>query len=214
MTINPYDTLGLDKDCTSEQIKKAYKMAAKKHHPDKEGGDNKKFALVKTSYDTLKDKKKRDDYDKYGVIDENQSVGSKEETVANRLRQIFVAVLSRIPLDDLPYTDIIKEMKIEVIKKTAQLESQLQQARTGKDATQKILKKLEKKLKRKGGKPNFLLDLLRHSLTESNQQVYQIGKEQDIQQEMLNMVAEFSYDFEENPNDGYPYVAGFPTGFF
>ena len=37
---NLYDVLGLEKDATADQIKKAFRLAAVKHHPDKNGGDS------------------------------------------------------------------------------------------------------------------------------------------------------------------------------
>ena len=60
-----YSILGLKKDCTEEEIKKAYKKAAIKHHPDK-GGDAEKFKELSHAYETLKDPEKRQIYDQYG----------------------------------------------------------------------------------------------------------------------------------------------------
>lgn len=212
MTINPYEILGLSKDCTAEQIKKAYKMSAKKHHPDK-GGSPKQFAIVKTAYDTLRDKKKRQDYDDYGVIDDN-ATQDPTEVAASRLRGVFVAVLAKIPLEELPYVDIIYKMKEEIIQKMAQLEGSIMKSRDGKEATKKVLKVVEKKLKRKGIKPNFLLELLRHGLSESDQQIFQLRKEQNLHQEMLNMLKEFSYDTEKRDSTETPaYMSDFSTYF-
>lgn len=194
MTLNPYETLGLDKHCTSEQIKNAYKNMAKQHHPDK-GGDPKKFALVKTSYDTLKDKKKRQEYDDHGVIDDG-AVQSKDEVAAGRLRQIFLNVLKQGIVEYLGTVDIIMHMRSQILHLMNPVENSLTQARYGKEKTQIALKIVEKRLKRKGQKPNFLLDMLRHGLTESDQQIFQINKELKIYGDMLDMLEEFSYDYE------------------
>lgn len=59
-----YKILGVDKNATQEEIKKAYKKLAKKYHPDnKETGDEKKFKEVKEAYDILSDNMKRFAYD-------------------------------------------------------------------------------------------------------------------------------------------------------
>jgi len=57
-----YKTLGVDKNASDKDIKRAYRKLAMKHHPDK-GGDSKKFASITEAYDTLKDPQKRAAYD-------------------------------------------------------------------------------------------------------------------------------------------------------
>jgi curved DNA-binding protein len=53
--MTPYQTLGLAPDATEEEIKKAYKRLAMKHHPDR-GGDEAKFKEVKEAYEILMNK--------------------------------------------------------------------------------------------------------------------------------------------------------------
>ena len=60
-----YDILGVTKESTSAQIKKAYRKLAIKNHPDK-GGDPEKFKKISVAYDTLSDPEKKELYDKYG----------------------------------------------------------------------------------------------------------------------------------------------------
>jgi curved DNA-binding protein len=65
---NYYDILGVTEDASNDQIRKAFKDIAKKEHPDR-GGDEAKFKEANEAYDTLKDTKKRQEYDtvrKYG----------------------------------------------------------------------------------------------------------------------------------------------------
>ena len=58
-----YDTLGVDKTATQDQIKKAYRKLSMKHHPDKTGGDDTKFKEINEAYETLSDANKRKQYD-------------------------------------------------------------------------------------------------------------------------------------------------------
>ena len=59
---NYYDILGVKRDATQDDIKKAFRKLAAKDHPDA-GGDEKKFAEVSEAYTTLSDEKKRKEYD-------------------------------------------------------------------------------------------------------------------------------------------------------
>jgi curved DNA-binding protein len=61
-----YDTLGVDKTATQDQIKKAYRKLSMKHHPDKNGGDDTKFKEINEAYETLSDANKRKAYDMGG----------------------------------------------------------------------------------------------------------------------------------------------------
>ena len=61
-----YEILGLSKDASADEIKKAYRKAAVKFHPDKEGGDEAKFKEAGEAYDVLKDSAKRQRYDQFG----------------------------------------------------------------------------------------------------------------------------------------------------
>lgn len=61
-----YDILGVGKTASDDEIKKAFRKAAVKFHPDKEGGDEAKFKEVNEAYEVLKDKQKRQRYDQFG----------------------------------------------------------------------------------------------------------------------------------------------------
>lgn len=61
-----YEVLGVSKNASADELKKAYRQAAVKYHPDKEGGDEAKFKEVNEAYDVLKDSQKRQRYDQFG----------------------------------------------------------------------------------------------------------------------------------------------------
>ena len=65
-----YKILGVAKDASVEEVKKAYRKLAHKHHPDRNKGSEteseKKFKEVTTAYEILSDPEKRRKYDQFG----------------------------------------------------------------------------------------------------------------------------------------------------
>ncbi len=67
---NLYDVLGVSKKASSEDIKKAYRDLARKHHPDMNQGDKnseEKFKEIQHAYEVLSDPQKRKSYDMFGT---------------------------------------------------------------------------------------------------------------------------------------------------
>ncbi|MCM3712800.1 molecular chaperone DnaJ [Halalkalibacter oceani] len=72
-----YEVLGVDKNASVDEVKKAYRKLARKYHPDvnKEADAEDKFKEVKEAYDTLSDPQKKARYDQFGHTDPNQGFG-------------------------------------------------------------------------------------------------------------------------------------------
>jgi DnaJ-class molecular chaperone len=71
MAADFYDILGVKKDASEEEIKKAYRKLARQYHPDRNPGDKQaetKFKEVQSAYDVLSDKNKRSQYDRFGTV--------------------------------------------------------------------------------------------------------------------------------------------------
>lgn len=62
-----YDTLGVGKNATPDEIKAAFRKLAHKFHPDKAGGDAEKFKEINAAYQVLSNPEKRKTYDQYGA---------------------------------------------------------------------------------------------------------------------------------------------------
>src|SRR5258705_13910974 len=73
-----YKTLGVERSADAEEIRKAYRKLARKHHPDLNPGDKAaedRFKKVQEAYDILSDPKKKTMYDQYGFYSENGMPG-------------------------------------------------------------------------------------------------------------------------------------------
>jgi molecular chaperone DnaJ len=68
MSSDYYQVLGVDKKASKDDVKKAFRKLAHKYHPDKQGGDEKKFKEISEAYAVLSDDKKRAEYDAYGRV--------------------------------------------------------------------------------------------------------------------------------------------------
>src|SRR5262249_4448387 len=73
-----YETLGLKKGASEDEIKKAYRKLARQHHPDRNPGDKQaeaRFKEVQEAYDVLSDKKRRAQYDQFGFAGAGRGAG-------------------------------------------------------------------------------------------------------------------------------------------
>ena len=70
-----YQTLGVNKGASQEDIKKAFRKLAHEHHPDKKSGNAEKFKEINEAYQTLGNEQKRRQYDQFGSAGPNFGSG-------------------------------------------------------------------------------------------------------------------------------------------
>lgn len=70
-----YKVLGISRDANNEQIKKAFKSMALKHHPDKTGNESDTFKIINEAYQILSDPKKKEMYDITLTVSEGAEKG-------------------------------------------------------------------------------------------------------------------------------------------
>src|SRR2546428_1255466 len=74
-----YEVLGVKKDSSDDDIRKAYRKLARQYHPDRNPGDKQaeaKFKEVQEAYDVLTDKTKRANYDRFGTAEPGPGFGA------------------------------------------------------------------------------------------------------------------------------------------
>ncbi|MEK7064882.1 MAG: molecular chaperone DnaJ [Patescibacteria group bacterium] len=91
MSKDYYKILGVEKNATTDEIKKAFKKLAMQHHPDRPGGDEKKFKEINEAFQVLGDNDKRAKFDQFGSDFEQQGgwsqAGGSWEDIMNAFRQ-------------------------------------------------------------------------------------------------------------------------------
>jgi len=97
-----YEVLGIGKDASPDEIKKAFRRLAVQHHPDKEGGDEAKFKEVNEAYEVLKDPSKRQRYDQFG----HAGVGGASSAGGNPFGGGFNGQNVNFDFGDLGFGDI------------------------------------------------------------------------------------------------------------
>lgn len=140
-----YDDLGVPPDSSSEDIKKAFKSMAQRHHPDK-GGDREKFELAKTAFDVLHDPEKRKRYDNTGKYS-TQPEPTIEDMANQELCNLFKGAI-----EEGFEGDIIKRL-------TAITEDAIKMARKEIEKCKKLVNRSEKmraRVTRKKGGHNLL----------------------------------------------------------
>lgn len=105
-----YRDLGVEPDATDEEIKKAYWNKAKENHPDKEGGNAEKMALINKAHAILSNPSKRKKYDETGETEE-QAFSSK---FASFMAQILTQVINET--SNVNQQNLIASIKVKVLK--------------------------------------------------------------------------------------------------
>jgi len=78
MSEDYYKILGVSREASQPEIKKAFRRLAHKHHPDK-GGDDKQFHKINEAYQVLSDKQKKNQYDQFGRTFDNMGQSGPSE---------------------------------------------------------------------------------------------------------------------------------------
>lgn len=160
-----YAELEIDRSATRDQVRRAYRKAAKRAHPDT-GGSKKKFALVKLAHDVLTDAQRREKYDATGEIEETP-VDTAESDALQWVQMALDQILTTAQQRNIDPTaiDVIADMIRFCNEKKKEIENMLkQQARSI-----EITRKISARFKPKKGKTDRFAALMAGRLTALEQ---------------------------------------------
>lgn len=174
-----YEILGLKKDASQEEIKKAYRKKAVEHHPDK-GGDPETFKQAQIAYDNLSDEQKRSDYDKGKTPDQDPALSF--------LSGLFLSLISNADVDR---TDLFKQM-------TQQIKAKIFSIHTEKKDTERFIKRLKKVRRRiKKDKRQFFIMLTDSQIRSSEHRISQLNQAISVAEMALEYLNSCEYEIEQ-----------------
>ncbi len=129
MIKNFYTQLGLKKNANKDEIKSAYRLLAKKYHPDT-GGDNEKFLALQHAWETLNDPQKKAIYDQSLINDESYAISkninwsskiknkkydstNKDQDIKDWIKKIYIPINRFISQVIKPLNDEIKKLSAD-----------------------------------------------------------------------------------------------------
>lgn len=193
MTQNLYDVLGVERDADQAEIRRAYRRAAKKAHPDA-GGSTEDFALVTLAHDCLGDEKRRKRYDDTGEIGgkkpENKQAEELEmalQAIAAVANQVFAAPVGVAELD------VLEHARVALRNSKAQEE---QTARANRNQAEKW-EKLARRFKAKQGKHNRISPMLEQQAIGLRRQATQHEDRADLIGRAITVLEDHDFEIEK-----------------
>lgn len=190
-----YDTLGVPKTASPNDIKYAYRRKASEHHPDKEGGDHAKQQAVNEAYAVLGDPERRKRYDETGDT-------RAPRTLEDEARELLASLIEQEIHDfeeagqDLSYSDPIVAARRTVHKGRESNEKTLRRLRSAVAQRKLALRRL----RRKGGVgPDVLTDALLGAIARYEGHIEQTNKVQARLFKVLDLLVEYEYDADPKP---------------
>lgn len=159
---DPYETLGVARDASQEDVTTAFRRKAAREHPDK-GGDADRMAEINRAYETLGDVDKRAEYDATGATD---GADSLEREARDRLVSLFQAAL------DTEMDDPMSVCQTGLGNARSEIEKRI-------TATTRAVMRLRKqrdRVRRKGEGANLFQSLVDEKIKQADAQLAQLER--------------------------------------
>lgn len=189
---NLYDILGVDKEATEQDIKKAYRKKAVKNHPDK-GGSSDEFSKIAFAYKVLSDPNERKKYDDTGVTSDTPD---EEKAAVEHIKMILNKAISNECQHEFMY-GFSREGIAGILKKVIKKQiAEASEVITNTESTIEKLEKLRKKTRlKKNAKRKF--DIFASTCEEILEQAKNHKAGAEHQLKMLKRAQEIAADYED-----------------
>lgn len=181
--MDPYQELGLKRDATPEDVKRAYRKERTRAHPDK-GGTKEKFHAVQRSFEILDDPDRRKRYDTTG--DESTPVADPREQAMSELAGMFVQIVTSVDAD---HTNVLSLVKQNIEQAITTNKGQITQFSTSIEKLERALKRVSRKTEG----PNVFALFLQNTINANHQSIAQRKALIERAEFMLGVLAEYEY---------------------
>jgi curved DNA-binding protein CbpA len=197
-----YETLGVNKDASPPEIKKAHRKRVAKAHPDK-GGSKDEFLAVQLAYEVLSDEARRQRYDSTGQTSEPRG-----DQITSRLAAL---VAQTVFICDEKHENVLAAVRRKI-------ESEIRAARAGIKEQRKKADRLRSAADRisikSKGEPNLLSTTLNQQ-AEEFERLASINEDGVSEAEqMLEILNSYEYRTDKREGDFYPYHNPLMSEFF
>ncbi len=197
--MNPYEVLGVPKDAHAGQILKAYRRAARKHHPDKHHAANDgvkaehaaAFREATEAYELLTDPAKRAYYDEHGTTPDNLEFTPVEQLLGSLWKKIIEA----LGFEEAVKTDIAKEMRRTLTRSLHEVQGE----RTMAIASLANVKALAGRMKKKTPGRNIFSQIVTESIAQGERAVQAAEDEMKMTEEAIALMKDFEFSFDKPP---------------
>lgn len=186
-----YDTLGVPREATQDDIKRAYRSKAAAAHPDREGGSAEAMAAINRANDCLSDPDRRAEYDVSGNDDLPQPPDSIAESVAMQL-------IAQALMDD-------KDLRVHCYAEIGKHRESAEQGRKALERLEAVLTKRRDKITTTLPR-NFAHLVIDQKLVEIADKLKRFDLEAEVQAKVLAIVDAYQ---EERPEP--PRLVGWPS---
>lgn len=198
MTVDPYETLGVDKNASADDVKKAYRSRAKRSHPDR-AGDDAEFCEVHNAYLVLSDPAKRKRFDETGQTED----AAPAVPFMNVLVTTLGAVLNRF-INEISTTHVVKEMRTIIEEAAAK-------QRDNKKTVEKARASLEKALAKLKDRPqSVLISTLEREIANATSAIETFDAQLRVNEEALEYLAGCDYEADVATYAGFTFTDGRP----
>lgn len=194
-----YDILGVAKDASDEDLKRAFRDAAKETHPDA-GGSAKEFEAVKSAHLVLSDKKRRAHYDETGEVEEPARTSVDQVAIAI-IAGLLNNVLGEDP-DPMLAPNLVEIMVIFIKKQLDGAEANLVALQRAKKRAEKMLKRF----KRKKPGENLMERILASKVIELERLLPQNEKHIACHKRAIEILQEYGFEPEIDATTSFPFV--------
>lgn len=183
-----YEELGIKKEASAAEVKRAYKHKAQQVHPDKEGGSAEAFNKVKQAYDILSNEEKRIQYDEHGTIDHTTTT-IRDDAIAE-IANLFMQVINNV---DFKYNNLIEKLK-------SISNEQISTVAKHKESIAAIIERnraIAERMNVKEGQENLFTRMLDADTATQNGKVAALDKAANVFKEVLQILEDYEYTVDQ-----------------